>query len=810
MSDEALKLKQTEIAVGPDLKNLKPDLSENALKVIEKRYLIKDRDRKPIETPEDMFRRVAHHIAQGDAVYNASAEEIQKTEDKFYEVLAKLEFLPNSPTFTGAGTKLGQLAACFVLPIEDDMKAILKTQMDMGLIHKSGGGTGFSFSRLRPKDDTVGSTGGVSSGPIGFMQMFNDTTECIKQGGTRRGANMGILRVDHPDILDFISYKEKDGTLSNFNISVALTKEFMDALKEERDYDLINPRTKKIAGKLNAKDVFDKIVNGAWRNGEPGVIFLDKINEKNPTPNVAEIEATNPCGEQPLLPYESCNLGAVNLKKFLKKNKDGEMEFDWDRLDEIMPIVVHFMDNVIDVNKFPILEIEKMTKQNRKIGITVMGFADMLYDLGIAYDSDEGLAMAEKVMSFIERRSHEESSKLVKTRGEFANFKGSAWDKKGAPKMHNAATTSCNPTGTLSIMGSCSSGIEPFFALAYTKTVMDNDALPEVNEHFLRVAKERGFYSEDLMKDILKTGSIQNVDGIPEDIKKVFKVSSDIHPDWHVKMQAAFQRHTDGAISKTINFPNSATEDEVRKAYLLAYDSNCKGLTVYRDGSRAYQVLTTGKKESKTSEDSDTQIAQHTIVASGITIVPRDRPDVTHGYTYRIKTAYGKLYITINDDENNMPFEIFSHLGKAGGFFAAKAEAICRLMSLSLRSGVDPEELIEQLKGIRGPTPTWGEDGKMILSLPDAIAQTLEKHISREQGRLDLAFENEKQAVVDKKEEEIQTQFSNGYSQPEYDKAKSKSLADMGEAPACPDCGAMLELGEGCLKCQSCGYSKCA
>jgi len=810
MSAEILKLKQTEIAADEKVekkKNLKLDLSENALKVIEKRYLVKDRERKPTETPEEMFRRVAHHIAQGDKFYDASKETIEETESEFYEIMVKLEFLPNSPTFTGAGTKLGQLAACFVLPIEDDMTKILKTQMDMGLIHKSGGGTGFSFSRLRPKNSAVGTTGGVSSGPIGFLQMYNDTTECIKQGGTRRGANMGILRVDHPDILDFINYKEKDGTLNNFNISVALTRDFMDALTEDREYNLIDPHTKKVTTRVKAKDVFDQIIAGAWRNGEPGVIFLDKINEKNPTPQLGDIEATNPCGEQPLLPYESCNLGAINLKRFIKKNSEGKFEFDWDRLDKIMPMVVHFMDNSIDMNKYPIPEIEKMTKQNRKIGITVMGFADMLYDLGIAYDSDEGLAMAEKVMSFIERRSHEESAALAKTRGEFPNFKGSIWDKKDAPKMHNAATTSCNPTGTLSIIGSCSSGIEPFFALAYTKTVMDNDALPEVNEHFMQIAKDRGFYSEELLKEVLKTGSVQKIDAVPEDVKNIFKVSSDIHPDWHVKMQAAFQRHTDGAISKTINFPNSATEDEVRKAYLLAYELSCKGLTVYRDGSRAYQVLTTGKKDDKKTEDDGIPTEQHTIVASGITIVPRSRPEITRGFTYRIKTAYGKLYVTINNDENGQPFEIFSHLGKAGGFFAAKAEAICRLMSLALRSGVDPEEMIEQLKGIRGPTPTWGEDGKMILSLPDAIAQTLEKHISREQGKLDLDFsESETPKDHSFDQEVMQAQFSNGYSPDE----KAKSLADVGEAPACPDCGAMLELSEGCLKCHACGYSKCA
>ena len=557
MSEETLKIKPIEIVADSTSESIKPQVSENALKVIEKRYLLKDRNRMPIETTEDMFRRVAHHIAKGDALYGAKFDDIEKTEKEFYEMMARLDFLPNSPTFTGAGTKLGQLAACFVLPIEDDMAHILKTQMDMGLIHKSGGGTGFSFSRLRPKNDVVGSTGGISSGPIGFLQMYNDTTECIKQGGTRRGANMGILRIDHPDILEFIDYKEKDGTLSNFNISVALTKEFMKALEEDSEYELINPHDNKVATKLKAKDVFDKIISGAWRNGEPGVIFLDKINEKNPTPQAGEIEATNPCGEQPLLPYESCNLGAINLKKFIKYTK-GKAEIDWEKLENIMPKVVHFMDNVIDVNKYPIPEIDKMTKKNRKIGITLMGFSDMLYMLGVPYDSDEGIELAEKLMGFVEKRSHEESAKLAKTRGEFPNFKGSIFDKKGAPKMRNAATTSCNPTGTLSIIGSCSSGIEPFFALAYTKTVMDNDALPEVNEHFLNIAKARDFYSDELMKEVIEKGSIQEIESIPEDVRKVFKVSSDIAPDWHVKMQAAFQKHTDGAISKTINFPNSA------------------------------------------------------------------------------------------------------------------------------------------------------------------------------------------------------------------------------------------------------------
>ncbi len=806
MPQEVLKLKQVRFTDEKEMKEIsatKLELSDNALKVIEKRYLLKDRDRKPIETPEEMFHRVAHHIAKADVLYGTNTTEIQKTENQFYEILARLEFLPNSPTFTGAGTKLGQLAACFVLPVEDDMKQILKTQMDMGLIHKSGGGTGFSFSRLRPKNDVVGSTGGISSGPIGFLQMYNDTTEAIKQGGTRRGANMGILRVDHPDILEFIDYKEKDGTLSNFNISVALTKEFMQALEKDTEYELINPRSKKPAGKLLAKEVFDKIVAGAWRNGEPGVIFLDLINAKNPTPQIGEIEATNPCGEQPLLPYESCNLGAINLKKFVK-SVDGKNEVDWSKLDKIIPVVVHFMDNVIDINKYPIPEIEKMTKLNRKIGITVMGFADLLYEVGIPYDSEEGLEMAEKVMGFIEKRSHEESAQLAKSRGEFPNFEGSVLDKKGAPKMRNAATTSCNPTGTLSIIGTCSSGIEPFFALAYTKTVMDRDALPEVNEHFFRVAKKEGFYSDNLMKEILEKGSVQEIEDIPSQIKNVFKVAADIAPEWHVRMQAAFQKHTDGAISKTINFPNSASIDDVREAYLLAYKLGCKGITVYRDGSRAYQVLTTGK--TKTDEKTGVGTMQ-SIVASGVTIVPRERPDVIRGFTYRIKTAYGKLFITINDDEAGLPFEVFSHLGKAGGFFAAKAEAICRLISLALRSGVDPQEIISQLKGIRGPTPTWMEDGRMILSLPDGIAQILEKHINKDQAKLDLEF----QTAAQPKSETVDAvgnpdiQMSNGYSQAPH----TKSLADYGEAPACPECGSMLELSEGCLKCPVCGFSKC-
>ncbi len=777
------------------------NFSENAIKVITKRYVVKDEKLNPLETPKDMLRRVAKVVAAIDEKYGATKEEVAASEAEFFKLMADLDFLPNSPTFTGAGTKLGQLSACFVLPIEDDMTSILKTQMDMGLIHKSGGGTGFSFSRLRPKNDVVGTTGGVSCGPIGFLQMFNDTTEQIKQGGTRRGANMGILRVDHPDIIDFIKYKAEEGKLSNFNISVGITDKFMQALKEDGEYDLINPRTNKSSGKLKAKEVFDLIVDHAWKNGEPGVIFLDTINNDSPVRHLGEIESTNPCGEQPLLPYESCNLGAINLTNMVKIT-NGKTILDEEKLIGITSRVVHFLDNIIDVNKYPIPEIREMTLKTRKIGITVMGFGDLLYQLGIPYDSDEGLAMAEKVMNIVEIESHKASEKLAETRGTFPEYKGSKWDKLGI-KMHNAATTSCNPTGTLSIIGSCSSGIEPFFALAYVKTVMDGTALPEVNPHFLKVAKQRGFYSEELVQKMLERGTIQDFEEIPEDVRRVFVVSQDITPEWHVKMQAAFQRHTDAAISKTINFPNSATREEVAQSYLMSYDMKCKGLTIYRDGSRNVQVLTIGTKDKKSEQKAviEAQVSQH--------LSPRKRPEVMQGSTYKIRTGYGNMYVTINDDENDHPFEVFAHIGKTGGFFSAKAEAICRLVSLSLRSGIDPQALIDNLKGIRGPSPVWGANGSMVLSMPDAVGQLLERHIKEKNQQLTLdlapAISTQSAQAIGKKDI-VETELTSIEQKKESIK---RSMADFGHAPICQECGSALEMGEGCLKCPACGYSKC-
>lgn len=817
MASEVLKLKQVKFVVTRELPSnktkkptitkkatIKPQLTENALRVVKKRYLPKDDNGEPLETPEQLFRRVAKSIAKVDLDYGISPEKVRETEDIFYETMAKMEFLPNSPTFWGAGTKLGQLSACFVLPVEDDMESILKTQMDMGLIHKSGGGTGFSFSRLRPKNSHVSTTGGIASGPIAFMQMYNDTSGVIKEGGRRRGANMGILRVDHPDILEFIGYKEKEGTLSNFNISVAVTNKFMEAVEKGENYDLINPQTKKKVGELPATEVFGKIVQGAWQNGEPGIIFLDTINKTNPTPNLGEIESTNPCGEQPLLPYESCNLGSINVGLMLK-DVQGKTEIDWKKLEETLRIAVHFLDNVIDANKFPIPEIEHMTRKLRKIGMGVMGFGDLLYKLNIPYGSEEGLATAERLMKFVNEISHDESAKIGKARGNFPAYEGSIWEKHKVKYMRNATTTTIAPTGTIGMIASASSGIEPIFALVYTKTVMDGEQLVEVNRQFKIELEKENLYSDQLIDEVSQKVSLKDIDIIPEKFKNIFVTARDISPEWHVRMQAAFQKHTDNAISKTINFPNEATIEDVKNAYILAHKLGCKGITVYRDGSRNVQVLTTGttgnKKVLKESNEAQT------IVATGVKISPRERPDVIKGFTYRVKTAYGKLFITINDDETGQPFEVFSHLGKAGGFFAAKAEAICRLISLSLRSGIDPHEIIDQLKGIRGPTPTWTEDGKMILSLPDAIAQVLEKHISKEQEKLDLEFKTADQPKLET--EKVITsniQLTNGFS----DKPKPKSLADIGEAPACPECGNMLEVSEGCFKCITCGYSKCA
>ncbi|MCX8053036.1 MAG: adenosylcobalamin-dependent ribonucleoside-diphosphate reductase [Armatimonadetes bacterium] len=1105
-------------------------LTKNALTVLEKRYLRKDEEGNLIEDPEGMFRRVASAVAEAELNYGASAKHVEGLAGEFYEFMANLEFLPNSPTLMNAGRDLGQLSACFVLPIDDSMESIFETVKNTALIHKSGGGTGFSFSRLRPAQDVVKSTNGVSSGPVSFMQVFNAATEAIKQGGTRRGANMGCLRVDHPDILEFITCKQNTANLTNFNISVLLTEEFMEAVVAGRDYDLISPRTGRPVKTLNAAKVFDLIVNMAWANGEPGVIFIDRVNRDNPTPHLGEIESTNPCvtgdtliytdsglrriadlyreqnlpmltldsrflgvhsartarivrtgtrqvfrlrtvegyevrltadhkvktnrgwipasqltrgdrihildhkggfgtfgserlglllgwlvgsgtakaaesvlsfwseekhelasefaemmarevdgsqmlnheygmqggeiqgedeylvksrqfwhiaaehgltpvdkhrvpetvlagseemqrgflralftadgyvsgtrnkgvsvrltsinrdllldvqrmllnfgipsalyrsrkphglrdmpdgeggvamylcngygelvitkdalasfaneigflteakqakllaalegytcrshkqdftaqflsldpdgvetvyditeplthsfvanglvvhncGEQPLLPYESCNLGSINLARMVTtvENRPG---IDWERLGRTVRLAVRFLDNVIDVNRYPLEQIARTTRGNRKIGLGVMGFADMLIQLGVPYDSEEGISIAEQVMSFISNEGKKASCELAKERGVFPNFEGSIYDRPDGMEVRNATVTTIAPTGTLSIIAGCSSGIEPLFAISYVKRVMDGAELLEVNPYFEKVARERGFYSDELMRKIAERGGVRGLPQVPEDVQRVFATALDISPTWHVRMQAAFQRFTDNAVSKTVNFPEDATPNDVRQVYELAYREGCKGCTIYRYGSRESQVLNVAGKEKKTEES-----------ATGAVRGPRPRPTRTYGSTECISTGCGKMYVTINEDDKGL-CEVFVAMGKTGGCNASQLEAIGRLISLSLRAGVDPHSIHKHLRGIRCQSPAWGNGGA-IMSCADAIGVAIQHYLeARETG---VASD-----VITKPSEKLDVLVG-----------------------ACPDCGSAVEHESGCVVCRFCGFSRC-
>lgn len=746
----------------------KLDLSPNALRVLERRYLKKNENGEVIETAVQMFSRVAHNVAQADLFYNPKAN-ISSRETEFYNLMTNLEFIPNSPTLMNAGGDLQQLSACFVLPINDSMDSIFDAVKQTALIHKSGGGTGFSFSRLRPKNSTVKTTRGVSSGPISFMTVFDAATETIKQGGTRRGANMGILRVDHPDILEFITCKEKTDKLNNFNISVALTDEFMKAYEENRDYRLVFPPTGQEVEKISAKKVFDLIVKMAHKNGEPGIIFIDRINHDNPTPHIGEIESTNPCGEQPLLPYESCNLGSINLSKVVKEV--APCAIDYEKLSRIVQTSVRFLDNVIDMNNYPLPQIDEMTKGNRKIGLGVMGFADMLIKLGIPYNSDKAVAIADEVMKFITQEARATSAEIAKERGAFPNFKGSIYDKPNRPAMRNATVTTIAPTGTISIIANCSSGVEPLFAITYIRNVMDNDKLIEVHPLFKEIAIKEGFYSDDLMKQIAEHGTLQGIESIPSKIQKVFCTAHDISPQWHVRIQSAFQKHTDNAVSKTVNFHQEATIRDVEKAYLLAYHSGCKGITIYRDGSRQGQVLQTGTaKKEKYHEVEKFR-------------TPRPRPLLTKGMTQKIETGCGHLYITINEDNQGI-CEVFAQMGKSGGCAASQSEATSRLISLALRSGVDIESIIKQIKGIRCPSPSW-QNGGTILSCPDAIANAMERYINNGNSIKNM----------------LSPTLSNGAL------TNGKNLS--GACPECPECNSMVEFVDGCVVCRYCGFSKC-
>jgi ribonucleoside-diphosphate reductase alpha chain len=761
-------------------------LTENALTVLKKRYLKRDPQGEVTEAPDQLFRRVAANIASADLLYNPH-NGVAKTEEAFFSLMSSLDFMPNSPTLMNAGRDLQQLSACFVLPVGDSMEEIFDAVKQMALIQKSGGGTGFSFSRIRPKNDVVGSTQGISSGPVSFMKVFDAATDTVKQGGTRRGANMGILRVDHPDILDFIQCKEQEQLFTNFNISVALTDEFMEAVSKGSTYPLRNPRTKDVMRYLNALEVFDKIVYYAWRNGDPGIVFIDRINRDNPTPELGEIESTNPCGEQPLLPYESCNLGSINLSNM---PKDGGI--DWERLGRATEKGVHFLDNVIDMNRYTLPQIEATTKANRKIGLGVMGFADLLLQLGIPYNDREAFRLAEQVMTFIQERGRRASRELGLKRGSFPNFERSAlkgrWDV-----MRNATVTTIAPTGTISIIAGASSGIEPVFALAFKRHVLDGKELMEVNPFFEATAKKGGFYSESLLRNIAETGHIDNGAELPDRIRKIFVTAHDISPDDHIRMQAAFQKYTDNAVSKTVNFPHEATVEDVGKVYRLAYELGCKGVTIYRDRSRTEQVLYKGVLSSG---DEKTELRDK---SPDVERRPRDRQDVTHGSTRKIRTGCGNLYVTVNEDEQGNLFEIFNQIGKAGGCAASQSEAIGRLVSLAFRSGVEPDIVIRQLKGISCHMPVWHQQGK-ILSCADAIGKAIEWHLQMKEGN--------------------GNGNGNGHGvESEGDPSKSSQLllADRGRAEsftvvqrgACPECGGPLIFEEGCVKC-FCGYSDCA
>ncbi|MEM3458778.1 MAG: vitamin B12-dependent ribonucleotide reductase [Candidatus Bathyarchaeia archaeon] len=588
---ETYRKKKEEIRALREEFRIEPKLTVNALEVLNRRYLLKDVTEKIVETPAQMFGRIARAIAKVDKKYGEDSRESEKT---FYEMMTRLEFIPNSPTLFNAGTKLGQLSACFVLPVEDSLEGIFTAVKNTALIEKSGGGVGFDFSRLRPKGDIVMSTKGVASGPVSFMRVFDMATEVIKAGGKRRGAMMGILRVDHPDILEFITSKQKPGFLSNFNISVAVTDDFMKALEEDGEYWLVNPRNKEKTAKLKARNVWDLMVKSAWASGDPGVIFIDEINRHNPTPEVGRIESTNPCGEQPLLPYESCNLGSINLSRMVE---DGKIK--WEKLRETIRNAVHFLDNVVDANKYPLKETAKITRANRKIGLGVMGFADMLIKLKIPYNSNEALELAERLMKFIEEEAHKKSQEIAEKRGSFPNFEKSIWKNK-YKAFRNATVTTIAPTGSISIIAGCSSGIEPIFAISFIRNVLSGTRLFETNPLFEAIAKERGFYDAKLLEEIAKTGSVQKIDKVPEDVKKLFLTALDIAPEWHVRMQAAFQKYTDNAVSKTVNLPANATVEDVRKVYDLAWKLKCKGVTVFRYGSKPEQVLYIG--EIKTPE----------------------------------------------------------------------------------------------------------------------------------------------------------------------------------------------------------------
>ncbi len=829
-------------------------LSPNAITVLEKRYLVKDDKGKPVERPEDLFWRVARTIAEADRKYGASEGAIQEVAEAFYGLMAQRYFMPNSPTLMNAGRPLGQLSACFVLPVDDALSngksGIYDTLRSMALVHQSGGGTGFSFSRLRPKNDIVRSTMGVASGPVSFMSLFDASTDVVKQGGTRRGANMGILRVDHPDIMDFITCKDDITKVTNFNISVAVTDAFMAAVEADTDYDLIHPKTGAVTGQLKAREVWSRIIHGAWKTGEPGVFFIDRANYYNPVPHLGEYEATNPCGEQPLLPYDVCNLGSINLGAFVR---DGAI--DWDGLRRVVHLTTHFLENVIDANQYPLPEITDLAQRIRRIGLGVMGLADLFIKLGVPYDSDEAVDLGRRLQKFVDDEAKVESERLAGIRGPFPEWERSIWGPDATCargpegerirpmlRLRNCNVTTVAPTGTISIIAGCSSGIEPLFAVAF----MRNQAgvlMPDVNEDFLAIAKREGWHSEDLMKRIAESGHI-GFPEVPEKWQRVFVTANHIKPEWHIRMQAAFQEYNDSAISKTCNFAHDATEAYVEEIYRLAYRLDCKGVTVYRDGSRDMQVLSTGSTARKVQEQATTsgkaearadlatsvvaggeasraaeadlrgELAEanaeltrlkkivHDLEAENLNRrQKRSRPEMLRGTTRRVDTPLGTLYVNITEDDKGQPFEVFMSLGKAGGALMADVEAIGRLISLALRSGIPMKEIHRQLRGISSDR-VIGLGANKVLSVPDAVGIAIERWMQEKQGVQQELLPGTGTTGEHPAAPVVQT-VTQGQEQMIFG-GMQQTLSG-----ACPDCGSQLEYAEGCVKCHVCGFSEC-
>lgn len=828
----------------PPTKLAEPKLSENAWYIGKTRYARRDSAGNPIESPRELFWRVAYNIATADRLYGANEKAHLATAAKFYKLMSTSQFLPGTPTLLNAAKKKQQLSSCFVLPVTDDLEGILQSATDMALIHKSGGGTGFAFSRLRPKDDILSSSGGSTTGPVSFMQMYNDITSSIRQGGVRRGANMGILHYNHPDILLFLIYKLDEFSLTNFNISVTTTKEFFDQINidkkileddyekgfdfdsliaevkeahQTRDmdlkilrldtaveklrewcieetpgygYPLINPRNGEIKRRLNAKKVFDLMTRFAWQHGDPGMVFIDQINNSraNPTPQLGQIEATNPCGEQPLLPYDACTLGSINLALFVDGN-----DFDWDALRLAIHESVHFLDNVLDMNEYPIDKVRDMVRQIRRIGFGIMGFADSLLAMNIGYNTNDGVEMAEQVMQFIQKESDIASEKLAKIRGVFPAFKGSIYDKPGEIRPRNGARTTIAPTGTIAMLADTSSGCEPLFALTYSKNTIEGKRMFQSSPYFIAALKKHGIYSEDLLEKIQQNGgSIQNLPSIPESLKKTFVVAGDITPEWHLKIQAAFQKYVDNAISKTINFPNTATIEDVRNAYLTSYEIGCRGITIYRDGSREKQVLEVNKESSYYDKYTDSTKTEKEDITPTTPINIKPRSSVLNGRTHQIATPLGSAFVSVNEDEDGNIFEVFINVGHAGSDITADAEAIGRLISLAFRipsnysSDQVAQKVISQLRGIGGSSST-GFGANRVRSLADAVAKVIEQHQATKTS-------------PKTEEEPVQSETI-----PLWEAEESSKLTDI-----CPDCGsASLRFIEGCQKCELCGFSKC-